>query len=297
VRQPNPLEPPSDTFEKIINAMTRHGGAWLHVLIRNQAGLPQALEVVDESRVTYQINAANTLFTQVAIDGKTVPLPDMVYVPLILETNSPIGKSPLKEINDALLQLNAAMVFSAGYYTDAATPPYALISPTRLQADKAAELLTAWQEARDLNRPAVISGNLELKTFTPVSAADALVLEAINYLDAVITRVMQIPPTVLNTLAQSSLTYSTQVEANRQFLMMLRATYLVRLEAAFTTLLPRGLTAAFDTSSLTRMNEREQLDYDIAAVEAGIMTVDEIRDRRGLSRIERTTVNVDTTGR
>jgi phage portal protein BeeE len=130
-----------------------------------------------------------------------------------------------------------------------------------------------------------------------VSAADALVLDAINYLDAVITRVMQIPPTVLNTLAQSSLTYSTQVEANRQFLMMLRATYLVRLEAAFTTLLPRGLTAAFDTSSLTRMNEREQLDYDIAAVEAGIMTVDEIRDRRGLSRIERTTVNVDTTGR
>ena len=157
------------------------------------------------------------------------------------------------------------------------------MSPTRLQQDKAQELLTAWTEARDKSRPAVISGNLELKTFQAQSAADALVLDAINNLDATITRVLLLPPSLLNTLSQSSLTYSTTVEAVRQWLTLgLNPAYLQRIESVWSEMLPRGQYARFDTSVLTRMSPREQLDYDIAAINAGINTVDEIRISRGL---------------
>ena len=55
------------------------------------------------------------------------------------------------------------------------------------------------------------------------------------------------------------------------------------LEAVWSGFLPRGQTARFQTETLTRMSPREQLDYDIAAINAGILTVDEIRAERGLA--------------
>ena len=55
-----------------------------------------------------------------------------------------------------------------------------------------------------------------------------------------------------------------------------------RLEAAFGNYLPRGQYAQFDTSLFTRMDESEQLAFDVDAIAAGILTLDEVRARRGL---------------
>lgn len=194
VKRPNPAEPASDTFEKLTNALTRHGNAWLRVTLTGSNGYPLALEVVKNSRVTWELNSSGTSFARIEIDGIEQDRRLIQNVPFILES-TPIGTSPLVEIRDVLVKLAAALDFSAQYYDQtAATPPYALISPTRLQADKATELLEAWTTARDENRPAVISGGLSLETFSPVSASDALMLEAIGQLDATIARVMQCPP-------------------------------------------------------------------------------------------------------
>ncbi len=282
--RPDPGEPSSDTFEKLTNSLTRHGRAWLRVTAVGSNNYPIACEIVADGRVSAQLNSTGSRITSVEIDWVAQDLRLVRCIPFILEAEHPLGKSPLKEITEALTQLSQALQFSATYYsTTAATPPYAIVSPTRLQQDKAQELLTAWTEARDKSRPAVISGNLELKTFQAQSAADALVLDAINNLDATITRVLLLPPSLLNTLSQSSLTYSTTVEAVRQWLTLgLNPAYLQRIESVWTEMLPRGQYARFDTTDLTRMSPREQLDYDIAAINSGIHTVDEVRIKRGL---------------
>jgi len=283
--RPDPSEPSSDTWEKLVNSLTRYGRAWVRVTALGSNNYPLAAEIVSDRRVTYMLNDAGSKLVAVEIDGRPQDMRMIRCVPFILEAESPVGKSPLVEIRDSLDQLAAAYQFSATYYnTTAATPPYAIMSPTRLQADKAEELLKAWTDARDKSRPAVISGALELKTFQSQSAADALVLDAINQLDATISRVLLLPPSLLNTLSQSSLTYSTTVEAVRQWLALgLDSAYLKRIEAVWTGFLPRGQRAVFDTGSITRMNPREQLDYDIAGVNAGIFTVDEVRAKRGLA--------------
>lgn len=282
--RPDPSESAGDTFEKVTNSLTRHGRTWVRVTALGANGYPLACEVVSEQRVTWQLDDTNTRLAAVAIDGRPQDVRMIRLIPFILEAENVMGASPLVLIREALDQLAAAYQFSATYYsTTAATPPYALVSPTRLQTDKAQELLTAWTEARDKSRPAVISGNLELKTFSVQSAADALVLDAIAQLDAVVARVLHVPPSMVNVLSQGSLTYNTSADQARAFLVQLENAYLKRIESAWSTFLPRGQSAKFRTEALTRMSPKEQLDYDIAAIAAGVRTVDEIRAERGLA--------------
>ena len=78
---------------------------------------------------------------------------------------------------------------------------------------------------------------------------------AARYMDAVVARVMQIPPSLLNTESQHSLTYSTVAgEFQRWLTVGLHPMFLSRIEAAYTELLPRGQRAEFDTSPLTRLD-------------------------------------------
>ena len=283
MRRPNPGEPAGDTFERIVNGLTRNGNATLRVTATGSNGYPIALEYVAWDRVDYELTDTGTRFRWITIDDRPQDLRLVQIVPFILDGDSPVGVSPLTEIDHALVKLNRALEFSATYYGAAAVPPYALISDVRLGDDKAAQLMAAWQAARAESRPAVLSGGLSLETYKPTSAADALVMDAIGYLDATVARVMQCPPSLLNTVAQSSLTYSTTRDEYRRFLLSLNASYLSRLEAAFGNYLPRGQTARFDTSSLTRLDETEQLAYDIDAIAAGLLTIDEVRARRGLT--------------
>ena len=146
--------------------------------------------------------------------------------------------------------------------------------------------MAAWSTARRENRPAVISGELSLETFTPTSAKDALVLEAITYLDATIARVLGLPPSILATQALSSLTYSTTTQELARWLVNLNATYLTRIELFWSDMMPRTRYAEFDTTNLTKLAAAEQLEYDADAIAAGILTIAEVRATRGLDPLD-----------
>jgi HK97 family phage portal protein len=280
--RPDPRETSYATFGRIVNNMTRYGNAWIHTLTNDAAGYPLAVEVIANKRIGYTFNGNGTRFSEITIDGQSVPLGDVGNIPMILDGDGILGRSPLNEIRPALEQLASAMDFSGTYYSTAALPPYALISPTRLSEGKSKELLDAWTLARTENRPAVISGDLSLKTFTPTSASDALVLEAIKYLDATVARVLGLPPSILATEALSSLTYSTVQQELARWLVNLNATYLTRIESFWSDMMPRTRFAEFDTANLTKLNQTEQLQHDTDALAAGIVTIDEVRASRGL---------------
>jgi hypothetical protein len=88
--------------------------------------------------------------------------------------------------------------------------------------------------------------------FSQASAGESLLLDAASFFDSVISRIMLIPPSILNTQSQSSLTYSTVGgEFARWLSIGLRPVYLNRIESAFSELLPRNVHAKFDTTPLT----------------------------------------------
>lgn len=282
LRRPNPGEPYRQTLERIVNQMTRHGGCWLEVIaVSSDTGYPLGVRVVDACRVTYQVSTGGNL-TNLAVDGQPRTTGQLRYIPMILD-DGPVGKSPLREIEPLLMALAEVYRYSAQFYGGGAIPPYAVVHPTRLTTSQASALLDQWLIARVNRQPAVLSGNIRLEQFTPVSASDAMMLEATKYLDSLIARVMSIPPSLLNTESQSSLTYSTTEGEFRRWLALgLSPQFLSRIEAAFSDMMPRGHEAVFDTSTLTRTDFAGRVDAVTKSVAAGLHTIDEARAVLGL---------------
>lgn len=284
LRRPDPREPYRTTIEKICNSLTGWGMAWLRVYTRSDAsGYPLAIRVIHNDRVTYRLDAVGDDIAEIWIDGIKVDRRDVRWIAFRNDLG-PIGTSPLDDIAGTLESLAAVYRFGGEYYTTAAVPPYAIKHPQRLPAGKPDELWNEWAAARTNRRPAVLSGGIELEVFTPQSAADALLLQAIDSLDAAIARALLIPPSLLNVLAQSSLTYSTTVDELRRWLTLgLMPGYLARIEACFSDMLPRGTEAVFDTSALIRMDFAARIATYAQSIAAGIHTVAEVRALEGMS--------------
>lgn len=284
LRRPDPREPYRTTIEKLCNSLTGWGMAWMRVYRTSEStGFPLAVRVIHPDRVTYRLTATGDDIAEVAIDGIRVPdLRDVRWIPFRSDLG-PIGTSPLEDIAGTLEGLAAVYRYGADYYGSAALPPYALKHPTRLTRDKSEEFASEWQAARAARRPAVLSGGIELEVYSPVSAADALLLDAINSLDAAIARALLIPPSLLNVQSQASLTYSTTVEELRRWLVLgLMPGYLSRIEACFTDMLPRGTSAVFDTSAMVRMDFAARIATYAQSIAAGIHSVSEVRALEGM---------------
>lgn len=285
LRRPDPAEPYRRTLERIVNSMTRHGRAWLHIDALGSNNYPLAVHVVADRRVQADLDARGRL-TAARIDGTSIDVRRLVRIPMTSEDDDAahqLGSSPLDEIETALEQLAEVYRYSASYYTTAEVPSYAVRNPTRLTSDQAQLLSDQWLLARLERRPPVLSGGIELETYSRPSAADSLLLDAINYLDALVARVLLIPPTLLNVLSQSSLTYATASgEFQRWLTIGLYPMFLSRIEAAFTDLLPRGQRAVFDTSNLTRLDQAGRIATLAESIGAGIHTPAEARALEGL---------------
>jgi phage portal protein BeeE len=283
LRKPDPFEPYRDTIEKIVNAMTRHDVAWLYVTAYGSDGWPLAVEQIDNGRIQVQwADPARKFISTAQIDGHTVDPKDVRPVKFVLDGPTP-DRSPIERVRAVLEQLVAVYRYSAEYYGAGAVPPYAVVHPNRVTDVQAGEFMDQWLTARAEHRPALLSGGITLETFNPASASDALLLDAVSYLDSVAARVQQIPPSLLNTAAQSSLTYSTTAaELQRWLKLGLYPGILSRIEAAFSDLMPLGQQAVFDTSNLVRMEFAERIGTYATSIAAGIHTTREARALEGL---------------
>jgi HK97 family phage portal protein len=283
LKRPDPREPYRVTLEKMVNQLSRHGVCWFRIFDTGADGWPLAIRVVDRPRVAWELTSTGDEVSRVWIDGVATPLSSVRYISFRSDPGPP-GTSPLNDVQDVLEHLVEIYRFASSYYdVTAATPPYALKHPQRQTRKQSDEFMVEWDNARRRRRPAFLSGGVELETFQPTSAADAMLLDAVNYLDAVAARVMLIPPSLLNVEAHSSLTYSTTLDELRRWLTLsLMPGYLSRIEAAFTDLLPRGQTATFDTSMLLRMDFASRVSTYAQSIAAGIHTTAEVRALEGL---------------
>ena len=211
----------------------------------------------------------------------------IVHLALGMGPGDLTGSSPLK--SNRLAGIAAHLAYTLGYFQTAAVPSGVLEHPGTLGRGDAERLRKQWDDAHTKGRfTAVLSGGMSYRPLplSPEQSEWDSVLQA-GILDC--ANLLGVPPYMLGYAGPSG---PNQVYSNVGSIgdlwmrTTLQPTYLSRIEAAWTLLVPRGQRVQLDPDEVTRGSRETRYASHQTGLAAGFLTVDEVRRMEGLGPIE-----------
>lgn len=256
LRQPNPEEDRADTVHKIAQALYWTGnaqalngpvdpstGAVLSITVLNPNSIGPDVDELDELRVRgwylYGEWIARSRITHWKLNDDP--------------RRGPLGSSPLQRCATALDTYGWAYRYLADYFANGGLPSSILKSKLELDPAKITELSTEWVAARQHKRPAFLPNWLELDV-PPSNGELEHVIRVLGFAAAEVARALNLPVSLVNAPVEGySLQYSNAGEEFRRWLATsLGTTWIARIERGFSQLLPDGVVARLDPSTLYR---------------------------------------------
>lgn len=169
--------------------------------------------------------------------------------------------------------------YAQGWVTQGATPNGILQSDQSLTAQMAKEYKQQWRESVSMaNGPAVLGSGLTYKPLM-LKPSEIQWLESQSFNVTQVARLFGIPAALmLATVEGNSLTYANIEQMEISFIRYTLMQYLRPIEEAMTRILPGGQTARFNLDALLRTDTASRYAAYKTAIEAGFMTIDEIRE-------------------
>jgi HK97 family phage portal protein len=252
--QPNPDEDRGTTVHKIAQAMF-HTGNGHAVKGPTSGGLVDSITVVDPNAVAADIDALDPLRVRGwELYGRPVARSRVVHWKLNDDPRrGPLGESPLKRCTAALDTYGWAYAWLADFYRLGGNPGAVFKTSLELSTTKKTALIDEWVRARRQHRPPVIEKWLDYEV-PPASDTVAQTVAVLEFATAEVARMLNMPVSLVNApVAGYSLQYSNVGDEFRRWLAVsLGTTWVQRLEAGFSTLLPDGYRARLDPSELFR---------------------------------------------
>ncbi|WP_350348020.1 phage portal protein [Agromyces sp. G08B096] len=198
----------------------------------------------------------------------------------------------LGPIQAAQVELRGALDlrdYSSNWFEDSGVPNGVLKSDQHLTAEVAKQAKAQWNESQGARKGvAVLGAGLAYQQIF-LSPADAQFLESQKFTVTQIARLFGVPASLM----LASIEGSTQTYANVEqdwlgYIRFALMSYLVEIEDALTELLPRGTSAKFNVEALLRSDTTTRYNAHKVALEAGFMTVAEVREIENLGPLPET---------
>ena len=283
--RPDPDETLRQTLARFLDNLTGYGYVWLKPIAWYADGFPAAVRVIDAAKATADFDTdgriANIYHDGERFDPGRLLEGGMVHVPWRQPQAGTLGVHPfhaswkILETLAALWQM-AGSLWEAGFPSVAVSINQAMTSTQRRELK--VELLEAWRRSHE---PAIVDRG---GTLVPVgsNAVEAQLVESIGAMNAEVTRLAGLAPSMLNVQSAGSLTYTTAEGELSRWLKLGAAGYLRRIEDAFSYATPLGQTCRVDTGELLRTDQDARAAWYTAGLSAGWLTVEEVRAAEGL---------------
>jgi HK97 family phage portal protein len=235
-----------------------------------------------------------TGYPEYYIDGQGPFGPDTLIHFRGLSFDGLVGFSPIQQARQTLGIHQALEEHQGRFWSNAARPAGALSHPNRLSPE-AAERLRAQFNSRHAGVTNAASTVVleEGMTWTPLAFPDSdlKLITSLQLSDIRIAQLFRVPPRMLMTDVKDTFTYSSAEWEARDFLKWSLRRWIVRLESALLRdndlFRSNGLGAAyfprFDTNELLRGDRSGQAQTDIALLQAGVLSVNEVRGNLDLN--------------
>lgn len=286
---PNPLMTSFELRELLVGHLCLRGNAYC--FIERDNGEIVSLWPLNPDKMTVEISGRELIYKH-QNDGteKIYSMADILHI-RGLSADGIVGYSPLTLLRDSFGYAKAVTEYSSSYFKNDASPGGILSTPASLSAQSHANLKDAWSKGHqgkgNHHRVAILDNDLKWEAIG-ISPQDSQLIESQKFSVVEIARVFRVPLNLVMDYERS--TYSNVTEQNRSFLTHTLQPWLSRIEQAMTkSLLTEGEKEKYFIEHLTqgflRADTKTRFESYKLAIEAGFLTIDEVRQLENMNSI------------
>jgi HK97 family phage portal protein len=278
LEQPDPTEDRQTTLARMEASLILHGEYVAVLGSFDGDGFARAIKVVDPGQAKLELDGSWTIGKQVYGPGQILH-----HIPMALPGESR-GVSVVELFRRTFTAEIAAAEFQQNFYLDGGQPLTIITnSEEDTPPEDLQELLQRYMaKVRGGRRePVILPAHLTVNSLA-LNNRDAQFLESREFAITDIANIVGVPPYYVGAPGSSS-TYSNITDQRRDLLDTYLRGSIYAIERGFTSLLPEGLKAKFDTKSFLRADARGTAET--LAIESQWMTINEIRAVEGLPPI------------
>lgn len=258
------------------NAFTRIVRDWQGEIVTCEVLPPQYVTVTDESDDPARPDLRFSYL------GRAYAPDDIVHSKFLNVPGRLRGLGPISAAREEIEGAQLARDYKTRFFTDGSNLKGYLRTSENITQETAQQAKASWKASGEAGDIKVVGKNLE---YVPLDMkpADLQFLETQKFDTTQIARLLGIPASImLAAVDGSNLTYSNIEQSWIEFADYTLAAYTGEIEEIFNRLLPRGRTARFDWDSSQRANMSDRYGAYKTAIEAGFLTVDDVRRKEGL---------------
>ena len=192
------------------------------------------------------------------------------------------GVSPIESCRKDISAAIDLRDYALNWFTSAGVPTGVLKTNQMLNKAEADEVTNNWHNKQQNRQVAVLANGFDYQQIA-LSPRDALFTEVQDQQIQAIARLFGIPARLLLTsVPGASDTYTNLQDENQVFYRHTLMAYTDAITDALSNCLPRGTRVEFDFEHLFKADVSARYDYYKVAIEAGILSAEEVRTKEGL---------------
>lgn len=279
VRRPDPEIDRSDWIEQAVLSLALNGNLFIRK-VTDRNGAIIAARILPPAEVTVTKDP-KTRVVRFHHRGEKFTSADVYHQTLMRLPGRDRGIGPIQAARNEIGSAADVRDYASNWFRGSGQPTGLLKSKGAKTAEEAKAQRDRWNEAAqdpdNFTGVRVIGGDTDYDPLL-LSPEDAQWLEVRKFSVTEFARLFGIPSgLMLVTLDGSSMTYSNVEQEWLAFTRFTLMQYLRKIEEALTDLSPLGQTIRIDTDVLLRSDTKSRYDAHRVGLEAGFLTIDEVR--------------------
>lgn len=277
----------NEHFQQVLVSLMMDGNAFIRIF-RDNNGQIVNLVVLNPMKVRVERRAVGMKMYFYEGEDRALTGDDILHISDLLKPGEVRGVGRVDKLKENLGLASALQSFAARFFGQGAQTSGIIEFPGELNVDQARDLANAFDNRhggfRKSHKTGVLSGGAKFKE-TNVPNDQAQFLDSRRLAVEDIARAFLVPPHMIG-LNNGSMSYAS-VEQNAIFFVQhtLRP-YIVKLEDAYSRLLPNGIFIKFNVDGLLRGDFATRVAGYSSGLQAGWLRINDVRALEEMSPIE-----------
>jgi HK97 family phage portal protein len=268
----------TEHFQQVLVSLLLNGNAFTRIL-RDDQGIA-GLIVLNPQRVEVRLNRVTRRPEFVYDNRDVIASEDMIHITELRLPGELRGRSRIDMVKETLGLSKALDTFAQLFFGQGSQVGGIIEYPGALTREQAKDLADSFElqhkSVRRSHRPGVLFGGAKF-TKTSVEPNEAQMLESRQFAVEEIARTFRCPPSMIGVTTPGAMSYASVEQNGIHFVQHTLRPFVVKIEDAYSTLLPGVAFLKFNVDALQRGDQASRYAAHASALVNGWASINDIR--------------------